>query len=80
MPLLISCGKIHDYLGMVFGYTTDGEVSVHMYQYIEELIKNAPERYKVGLGSATPAPSNLYEVRDQSDDSAAKLSKQMREE
>ena len=59
MPLSISRGKVHDYLGMVFDYTTDGEVLVQMYQYIEEQIKSAPKRYKVGLGSATPAPSYL---------------------
>ena len=65
MPLTISQGRVYNYLGMVFDYTTNGEVLVHMYQYIEELIQNAPERYKVGIGSATPAPSHLYEVRDQ---------------
>ena len=38
MPLSIRRGKVHDYLGMVFDYTTDGEVLVQMYQYVEELI------------------------------------------
>ena len=80
MPLTVSRGKVHDYLGMVFDYTTDGDVLVQMYQYIEELIRNAPERYKVGVGSATPAPSHLYEVRDQQGGGVNKLTEKMREE
>ena len=64
MPLTMSCGRVNDYLGMVFDYSTEGEVLINMYQYIEGLISGAPKRYKVGLGSATPAPSHLFDVRD----------------
>ena len=35
-----------------------------MYQYIEELTNGAPGRYKVGLRSATPAASHLFDVRN----------------
>ena len=56
--------KIHYYLGVVFDYRTDGEILIHMYQYIEELTNGAPGRYKVGLRSATPAASHLFDVRN----------------
>ena len=64
MPLSVSRRKVHGYLGMVFDYATDGQVLVQMYQYIQGVINGAPEMYKTGIGSATPAPSHLYEVRD----------------
>ena len=50
MPVSISRGKIQDYLGMVFDYTTPGEVMIHMYQYINELLTSAPNRYREGVG------------------------------
>ena len=63
MPLTISRDKIYDYLGMSFDYTKDNQVTVHMYQYINEVLAAVPNRYKEGVRSATPAPNNLYEVR-----------------
>ena len=80
MPLTVSRGRIHDYLDMVFDYSTEGEVLIQMYQYIEELINGAPERYKVGPGSATPAASHLFDVRDTEYEKVTKLTKEMREE
>ena len=79
MPLIVSYVKIHDYLGMVFDYSTEGGVLIQMYQYIKELIDGAPERYKVGLGSATPAASYLFDVRDPKHEDVMKLTKEMRE-
>ena len=68
MPLSISRGKVHEYLGMIFDFTAKGEVHISMYQYITGVINNAPEIYKQGTGGTTPAPSNLYEVRDPESD------------
>ena len=39
-----------------------------MYQYITGVINNAPEIYKQGTGGTTPAPNNLYKVRDPESD------------
>ena len=46
----------------------------------EELINGVPGRYKVGIGSATPAASHLFEVRDTGHEKVTKLTKEMREE
>ena len=67
-PLTVNRGKVHEYLGMVFDFTDPGSVKVTMYQYIDDIIDGAPDIYKVssrehGVGMATPAPSNLYEIR-----------------
>ena len=64
MPLSKSRGKIHEYLGMIFDYTKPGKVHISMYQHINGLLNNIPPRYKEGVGSATPAPSHLYDIRD----------------
>ena len=56
MLLLVSRGKIHDYLGMVFDYTTPCQVKITMYQYIDGLLDNVPEIYWKGIGLATLAP------------------------
>ena len=63
MPLTISRDKIYDYLGMSFDYTKDNQVTVHMYQYIDEVLAAVPKRYKEGVGSAAPSPSNMYKIR-----------------
>lgn len=63
MPLTISRGKVHEYLGMIFDYTNTGEVKITQYQFVNQIITKVPEIYKAGVGMATTAPSNLYEVR-----------------
>lgn len=55
-------GHIHDYLGMVFNYATDGEVHVNMKQYLDKVISEFPEEI-TGI-SATPAADYLFQVRD----------------
>ena len=64
MPLSISRGKVYEYLGMIFDFTTMDEVCILMYQYVTGMIDNTPAIYKQGTGGVTPAPPNLYEVRD----------------
>ena len=69
MELTINRGKRHEYLGMVFDFNKTGEVKITMYQYLDGLIEGAPEIYKIssrenGVGMATPAPHNLYDVRN----------------
>ena len=64
MPLSISRGKVHEYLGIVFDYTNVGYVKITMYQYLEGVIKHAPKIYKSGRISSTPAPIHLYKLRD----------------
>ena len=67
MELTINRGKRHEYLGMVFDFNDNGEVKITMYQYLDGLTKGAPYIYILssrenGVGMATPAPHNLYDV------------------
>ena len=55
VPLTVSRGKIHDYLGMVIDYTTPGKVKFSMDQYIEEMLNELPEDMKGTTTSTTPA-------------------------
>ena len=64
MPLSKSRGGVHEYLGMIFDYNTSGRVHISIYQYIHGLLQSVPIMYKNGTGSATPAPSHLYDIRD----------------
>ena len=42
-PITITWGKKHNYLGMILGYTTKGEVKLSMIDYIDTTIKEAGE-------------------------------------
>ena len=64
MSLSFSRGKIQNYLGILFDYSTHGKLIITMYDYIDSVIRNAGAIYKEGAGSATPAPDNLYEIRN----------------
>ena len=61
--LIGSQGKIHEYLGMTFDYTTKGEVKVTMHDYINVMIDNIPEFWKNEIRMATPALNSLNETR-----------------
>lgn len=61
IPLLISRGKVHEYLGMTIEFTTKGKECITMYNQVDNIINNAPGIYKTG--SATAAPNNLYSMQ-----------------
>jgi hypothetical protein len=59
--LTISRGKILDYLGMQFNYTSPGVVSVSMFPLIEEILEELkPE----GKAACSPAAKTLFEVNE----------------
>ena len=59
MTLLISCGKIHEYLGMTFDFTTDkSKVMITRYDHIDNVINKAPDIYKSVIDSVIAAPTN----------------------
>ena len=60
IPISVSRGESHDYLGVVFDYTTLGQVPIHVYQYIDGLIDGTPEICNTDFGSTTLSPSRLY--------------------
>ena len=80
MPLSVSRGKVHEYLGMVFDYTVHGQVKITMCQYINERIKHAPQIYKEGIGGSNPAPMHLFNIRDANHKDTVLLSKNEKEE
>jgi len=63
MPLTESRGKEHDYLGMRFDFSKDGEVSIDMIEYIKSMIAEMPEEMKGK--AATPAADHLFKVSDE---------------
>ena len=71
---------MHDYFGIILNYTSPGEVKITMYQCIHELLQKVPERYSTPGGSATPAPSHLYEIRDHKYEGVSLLTKRERDE
>ena len=85
MPLTITRGKRHEYLGMVFDFNIVDKVKITMYQYMDGVIDGAPDRYKIaskenGVGMATPAPHNLYDVRSPDSEGNRLLTEKEREE
>ena len=61
-PLTISRGKVHDYLGMVFDYSTAGAVTIDMIDYAKSVIAHMPTDM-IGH-AATPAADHLFSVAD----------------
>ena len=59
-PLTVSCGKKHDYLGMVIDYSRDGAVIITMFDFISNMLKELP--LDRDGKSATPAPLHLFAV------------------
>ena len=65
MPVTEHRGPVHDYLGMIFDFSTGKEVQITMYQYIDGVLKTAQERYKTGVGMATPASTNSNHTEEE---------------
>ena len=56
--LSVSYGKMQNYRGMVFDFTTEGTVVIEMKNYIEELL----EYTETKTSAPTPAEVNLFDV------------------
>ena len=68
IPLSISWGEIHEYLGMPLDFSITEDVKITMYDQIDNIIKELPSIYKSGIGSATTSPSHLYIVQGPCED------------
>jgi hypothetical protein len=59
-------GKVHDYLGMTFDFSTEGKVIIDMIDYI----KNMVDEFSVKLGAddvaPDPAASDLFQYKEES--------------
>ena len=56
--LAASYGKVHEYLGMTIGWYVDEKVIFTMYDYLEDILAEAPEDF--GGEDTTPVVSNLF--------------------
>jgi hypothetical protein len=53
-------GKVHDYLGMVFDFTTPGKVIVDMSDYVKGMLDEFPIKFKPNESAATAATDDLF--------------------
>jgi hypothetical protein len=60
--LAVSTGKQHDYLGMIFDFSSKYEVQINMTQYVSKIIKDFLEEI-VGK-SSTLAGDHLFKIRE----------------
>ena len=59
-PLMVTCSKVHDYLGMMIEYSIPGKVIIHMDDYVKGIIYEAPpDMDRVVL---TPAAEHLFDM------------------
>jgi hypothetical protein len=63
--MVVSRGKTHKYLGMTLDYTVRGQVSVTMFEHLEEILKVFDEAEPKGGGTkSSAAPANLFTVNE----------------
>jgi Reverse transcriptase (RNA-dependent DNA polymerase) len=60
--LTICHGNIRDYLGMRINYSTKGKVRITMFDYVENVLSEAPE--DMDGTATTPAANHLFEVNE----------------
>ena len=60
-PLMVTQGKVHDYLGMTFDYSTPGKVKITMPDFVQGVLGECPEDLMKGP-SSTPAANHLVNV------------------
>ena len=58
-PLVVTRGRVHEYLGMKMDFTTPGKVILSMPDYIDTLTKEIPSDLRKGA-STTPAAGHLF--------------------
>ena len=58
-PLTVTRGKVHIYLGMRIDYSAPGQVAFTMFDFIDEILAEAPDDLMKGV-SSTPASNHLF--------------------
>ena len=64
VPLTVTRGKKHDYLGMLLDYSTKGKVKIDMREYLKTIFSGLPEGFD-GT-AATPAGDHLFTISEES--------------
>ena len=60
-PLVITWGKVHEYLGMTIDFSEEGKAKLYMQDYVKALLTEAPEEIMKG-SAATPAANHLFQI------------------
>ena len=60
-PLVITWGKVHEYLRMTIDFSEEGKVKFYMQDYIKALLAEAPEEIMKG-SAVTPAANHLFQI------------------
>jgi hypothetical protein len=71
-PLVVTRGKVHDYLGMTLDFVTPGKVIVKMQDYNEEMLDELPPEFS-GVAT-TPAADHLFRVNPDAEKLSTELS------
>lgn len=66
MPVPVTRGKIHDYLGIKIDFSNPGQVTMTMTDYIDELLKEVPTELMKGV-SSTAAAGHLFAVNEKAE-------------
>ena len=53
-------GKVHDYLGMTLDFTKKGIVEINMCAYVDKILSEFREFYKLDTTAETPAATDLF--------------------
>ena len=53
----------HKYLGMILDFSTEGEVTIDMQEYVENMLRDFKEYIEENETAKTPAANWLFEVR-----------------
>jgi hypothetical protein len=61
-PLVVTRGKIHEYLGMTIDYSVKGKVTIIMDPYIQGMLDDLP--IDMAGEAATPAATHLFQVNE----------------
>ena len=55
-------GLVHEYLGLTIDFLLPGKVVFSMFDYLEDIVVEAPLDLKMGPGHKTPASGKLFNV------------------
>ena len=65
-PLTMTCGPMHEYLGMEIDFSQAGEVKFSMLQYIDRLVVEIPADLSSGVATM-PAANHLFQVNPEAE-------------
>ena len=60
--VIITEGKVHEYVGMTLDWSNDSYVKITMYDFLEDILKEVDEKGDMNGTSPTPASDKLFET------------------